>query len=132
MSLFDSAGYSRDIEKQLAAAKPGIPKKELVEDFFKASVAKLFEVYLLEYSRTTVELDFHNMARNELIVAFKSASLEEGQMTEDQYCTLYNRTLMEIGNCAHSEVGVESFGSDGTGYVRSDGGLYVPQSSRRF
>ena len=129
MAIFNTVEFAKDIEKELDNRRPGVSRSEMVEDFFKASVAKALECYIEQQERNTIEADFTDIVLAELISCFRSADLQDGQKSVAQYEALYKKAIQEIAANAHSEGNVTTE-SDSQGYVQSDGGIYIPKQYR--
>lgn len=125
MSIFNPEIFIKALEDQLKNVCIGITPKELVEDFFKASLAKLLEVYLMDQGRDTVAADYVDTMVRETISCFRNAELGTGQHSEAEYEALTQKTMQEIAAGAHSG-GAITTETESQGMVRSDGGLYVP------
>lgn len=131
MAIFDAEGMAKSLQEQLALKADTTPARELVEDFFKLSVAKLLETFILQYDVEQIDAEFGETMVAELISCFRRADLGDGQMSVEQYEKLYQKTMMEISQGASSENGVKMRTRDMDGYVQSDGGLYVHPSALR-
>lgn len=125
MSLFNPEIFIKALEAQLANVRIGISPKELVEDFFKASLAKLLECYLMDQGRESVAVDYVDIMVRETISCFRNAELGSGQHSEEEYEMLAQKTMQEIAANAHSG-GAITTETESQGMVRGDGGLYVP------
>lgn len=126
MAIFNPDIFITALETQLKNVRIGISPKELVEDFFKASLAKLLECYLMDQGRETVAADYVDIMVKETISCFRNADLGTGQHSEAEYEALTQKTMQEIAAGAHSEKGVITTETDSKGHVMSDGGIYVP------
>lgn len=126
MAIFDVQGMTKSLSSQFNLRKDNQSARDFVEDMFKLSVAKLLECYITEYDVGSIESEFSDGMINELISCFRSATLEDGQMSEEDYKALYWTTMKEIVQGHDSGENSRTTESDVSGYVRSDGGLYVP------
>ena len=125
MSLFNMEEFKKNLESEMQNLKQGTSPKELAEDFFKASVAKLLECYIEQNERDTIESDFVEVLLADLINCFRNADLGNAQRSVEDYEALYRKAMQEIFANAHSKGNITTE-TDSQGYVRNDGGLYVP------
>ena len=125
MSIFNAKEFAKALESQLVNRAIGTKPSDIVEDSFKAAVAKLLECYLEQYERQSIEMGFLENMMAELINCFREADLGNAQLSVEQYDALYMQTIQEIGNGANSEADVINT-TTSNGYRMSKGGLYVP------
>ena len=130
--------FQTELETSIKNADQKLDKKELLEDIFKIYVAKVFEL-VLSKSKTKDRLpsDAVVEAKKNLISEFRKASLENWQMSVEQYEDLFEKTVQEIIN----DIGNAHKGDDIIAtqsnleinksayqdlYQKTPSGLYVP------
>lgn len=130
MALFDTETFGKALVSQLEQAKPNVDKNELLEDFFKLSVAQLLAAYIEQYDVQAIDAKFHEMMLSELVTCFRQAPLGEYQRSVDWYEKMFNQTMQEIVANATSGKGMTQTSTNSTGYGMSGGGIWVPPNAR--
>lgn len=113
-------------------------RNELLEDIFKAYVAKLFEFNLGRKSKDRLEVDVMVEVKRNLISEFRNTELGEYQKSTEWYENLFDETIQEIFNdAAKSHKGVDIVNSNQTleisreAYIK-EGGLFVPEHLKKI
>ena len=131
MAVFDKAQFKAQIDAQMLVLKPDCNPREYIEDLFKASIAEALIAFIVDQQKMTIDEAFFNAAVDELISCFRDCDFGPNQLSVEAYEGLSQKVMQEIAANAMSQQGVDVQSTDSQGYVRSDGGLYVPPHSLR-
>ena len=114
-----------------------IDRNELLEDIFKAYVAKLFEFNLGRKGVNRLEIGVMVEVKKNLINEFRNTELGEYQKSVEQYEDLFETTIQEIFNDASkAHEGSNIVSVDQTlqinpkAYV-NEGGLFIPEHMKK-
>ena len=126
MSLLNEQ-FSKDIENAVNNYQGNMARRDVVAAYFKASVAKVLELYIETYNTNRIESDLLTVMKPDLIRAFRGAVMDNGQHSENEYAALFDQAMKEIVQGAMSRQ-EETVDFAGQGYRVRGNGLYVPPS----
>jgi len=92
-----SYNFQKELEDSIFKCDEKFNRRELLDDIFKAYVAKLFETVVKDGK---IPYDSMVIVKNNLIREFRAAALSEYQKSEEQYTELFDATVKEILNLA--------------------------------
>lgn len=126
--------FQKQLEKAILNVDSSkMKRKEILEDFFKVGVAKLFEYNLGKKGKNRLELGVLIQIKRNLINVFIGAKLGEYQQTQEWYDELFDATVKEIlEEAARNHQGVNQMNVNQTleinkkAYI-NEGGLFVPE-----
>ena len=130
--------FQKELKKSIFGCDPNkFNRNELLEDVFKAYVAKLFEWNLSRKKQNRLEVDALVEIKRNLISEFRKAELGEYQKSTEWYENLFESTVQEIFNdAAKVHQGIDNVSIEQTlridprAYI-NEGGLFVPEHLKK-
>ncbi len=130
--------FQKELKKTIFGSDPDkIDRHELLENIFKAYVAKLFEFNLGRAKENRLEANVMIEVKRNLISEFRKTEIGEYQKSVEWYEDLFETTVNEILNdAANSNKGVDTVSVNQTlqinpeAYV-NEGGLFIPDHLKK-
>ena len=130
--------FQKELKKRIFGSDEKLDRTELLEDFFKIYVAKMFEYTLGRKAEDRLEEDALVIIKRNLINEFRQTELSEYQKSVEWYEDLFDATVQEIlSGAAENHQGEDSaklanqrLEVNADAYV-NEGGLYVPEHMKK-
>ena len=132
--------FQNDLNKALGDSNLDMPKKDLLVQIFKTMVAEVLRTNIAKNGIGRLEAGVIEELRRSIIHEFRSASIDDVQMSVKMYENLFDSTLQEILNYAslahegedaakfdyNRDISVNARAHDAKFSKQTPGGIYLP------